>query len=241
MSVSPPNAVGLDDAECAALCALSRSVHLREASVGAVVQAVLRMATEVVPRASDVALDLRIKGRVIPHARSGGDITRLALLQDRTGVGPHVDAVRDKVTITATDDELASRWPQFAAAAAEFDIRALVCLPLWVNGVTLGSLSLYADRPFDAADRRLAELVATHASIALDEALQRDQLRRATVSRDIIGQAKGILMERHRLSADQAFTMLRRSSQKHNRKLVDIAETLTRTGTLPGQTPKTAG
>ena len=52
--------------------------------------------------------------------------------------------------------------------------------------------------------------------------------------RDLIGQAKGILMERQRLSAGDAFDLLRRASQRLNRKLIDVAEHLTETGEMPG-------
>jgi AmiR/NasT family two-component response regulator len=53
-------------------------------------------------------------------------------------------------------------------------------------------------------------------------------------SRDVIGQAKGILMERHKLTADQAFGVLTRVSQELNRKLVDVARELSDTGAVPG-------
>ncbi len=53
-------------------------------------------------------------------------------------------------------------------------------------------------------------------------------------NRDVIGQAKGILMERHKLTADQAFGVLTRVSQALNRKLVDVAVELATTGAVPG-------
>jgi AmiR/NasT family two-component response regulator len=52
-------------------------------------------------------------------------------------------------------------------------------------------------------------------------------------TRDVIGQAKGILMERQRLSAGEAFDLLRRASQRLNRKLAEVAQHLTETGELP--------
>ena len=60
-----------------------------------------------------------------------------------------------------------------------------------------------------------------------------DGLKLALASRDTIGQAKGILMERYRLSADEAFERLRAASQSANRKLVDLARQLTETGEWP--------
>ena len=61
----------------------------------------------------------------------------------------------------------------------------------------------------------------------------RSNLRTAVTNRDVIGQAKGILMERHKLTADQAFGVLARASQEMNRKLVDIARELAHTGAVP--------
>ena len=58
-------------------------------------------------------------------------------------------------------------------------------------------------------------------------------LEEALLSRDVIGQAKGILMERHHLTADQAFEELRQASQKRNRKVRDMAAELAETGLWP--------
>ena len=59
------------------------------------------------------------------------------------------------------------------------------------------------------------------------------QLLRAVESRDVIGQAKGILMERHKLTADEAFDRLRAASQRCNRKVVELARELAETGEWP--------
>jgi AmiR/NasT family two-component response regulator len=74
--------------------------------------------------------------------------------------------------------------------------------------------------------------LATLAAFALAESRRAAQLERALQSRDVIGQAKGILMHRHALTADQAFQMLVRASQRTNTKLVDVAVEVTETGTL---------
>jgi GAF domain-containing protein len=111
----------------------------------------------------------------------------------------------------------------------------MLCVPLWAGDEHLGTLSLYGDKPdcFDATAKQLADLYATHAALALAEARRTDQLKRAILSRDLIGQAKGILMERERLTADQAFDRLREVSQRLNRKITDVAQELTSRGELP--------
>lgn len=76
-------------------------------------------------------------------------------------------------------------------------------------------------------------MFASHAAIALAGAQQEERLRTAIASRDLIGQAKGILMERFKITADEAFRVLVGASSRTNRKLLDIAEELCATGELP--------
>jgi AmiR/NasT family two-component response regulator len=100
---------------------------------------------------------------------------------------------------------------------------------------TLGSLNLYALAPaaFSEDDLMLAVLFASHAAVVVDAAASQEHLRRAIESRDQIGQAKGILMERFKISADAAFDQLRTASQRLNVKLRDLAVRLAETGEHP--------
>jgi len=70
--------------------------------------------------------------------------------------------------------------------------------------------------------------------------LQVAQLEQALASRDLIGQAKGILMERYRIPADEAFERLRTASQHSNRKLAALAGDLAATGQWPPPSPRTS-
>jgi len=81
---------------------------------------------------------------------------------------------------------------------------------------------------------RITTMSATLAALALADALRAEQMRAAVISRDLIGQAKGILMERHRITADAAFAMLTAASQHRNVKLTEIAVYLVETGELTG-------
>jgi ANTAR domain len=67
------------------------------------------------------------------------------------------------------------------------------------------------------------------------------ELQQALLSRDVIGQAKGILMERLKVTPEDPFDLLRRSSQHLNLKLRDVARGLTETGEPGQQSPVTAG
>jgi hypothetical protein len=116
----------------------------------------------------------------------------------------------------------------------------MLTFQLSVEGDYFGALNLFACTPhaFDEESEGVGAAFATHAAVTLAGARQQADLRTAVGSRDLIGQAKGILMERHKLTADQAFSVLARASQQTNRKLVDIALELSDTGVLaedPGQ------
>ena len=97
----------------------------------------------------------------------------------------------------------------------------------------VGALDVYAaheDR-FAEAEVALARQLAEHAAVLVDHAIAlqgaarlNEQLRQAMASRGTIGEAKGILMEREGCTSDEAFDMLRRASQRENRKLRELAE-----------------
>ena len=111
----------------------------------------------------------------------------------------------------------------------------MLCVPLWVNERTLGALSLYSPEPgaFSDYDMKVAETFATLAALALSRAQQREQFTGAIVSRDVIGQAKGIIMERYQVSAEAAFSLLTRLSQERNVKLYKVASDIAETRQIP--------
>ena len=79
----------------------------------------------------------------------------------------------------------------------------------------------------------IAGLFARHAGLALRNVNERHHLQRALDGRTLTGQATGIVMTRHHLSATQAFEVIVRCSQNRNIRLRDAAETITCTGDLP--------
>lgn len=225
----------LDDAAFGALHVLCRAMHVDDPKLPATLAAILTSATTAVRAADHAGLNLLTDGRFEPQATVGAAPPPLDALQQRTRTGPCIDASRDQVTVEVTDMRSDPRWSEFTSAAVELGVHAMLCVPLWVDDRRLGSLSLYAGTPsaFDGNATRLAELYATHAALALLEAQRTEQMRRAIASRDIIGQAKGVLMCSRRITAAQAFELLKRASQVHNLKLVDVAETVAGTGELP--------
>ena len=132
-------------------------------------------------------------------------------------------------------DDLGSdlRWPDLAATAEELDVRSVLCVALGVN-CPLGVLTVYSGRTaaFTREAVRLAQILAAVATIALPAAQRQHHLARALTTRDVIGQAKGILMERHKITAEQAFRVLSHASSVTNTKLGRLAEHVADTGEL---------
>ena len=164
-------------------------------------------------------------------------------LQYERGYGPCMDAGRAGQMFLIDDMRTEQRWPDYAQHAAAHGVLSSLSVPLPFQGATIGALNTYAGRPqvIDDHDIELAEEVAAWLAIAIGnaEAAARTsedltQLRTAMMSRASIEQAKGILMERHRIKEDDAFTILTHASQQTNTKLRDVAEELVRTGALPG-------
>ena len=108
----------------------------------------------------------------------------------------------------------------------------MLCLQLFVVRDTLGALDLLgrAASAFTDESEHVGLLLASHAAIAAADAHHLENVTSALVNRDIIGQAKGILMERFKITSDQAFAVLAKVSQDTNRKVSAIAEDLARTG-----------
>ena len=155
--------------------------------------------------------------------------------------GPAADALATGLAVVVDDVEREFRYPAFATVASALGIATVLAYPLSA-GSRRGALSLYGTRPaaFDAADRAKGAVFAAVAGLAAGAAAQHQAeqaqnvaLRRALVTRQVIGQAQGILMERDRVTADQAFEILRRASQHLNEKLHDVDQKLVDTGESP--------
>ena len=144
--------------------------------------------------------------------------------------GPCLDAARGGSTCYAADLVDDGRWPMFGPYAVEAGIRSVLAYSLSAEHVS--ALNLYGRLPtaFGATDRAQGQLFATLARLALDSAEERaagearaENLTDALKTREVIGQAQGILMEREQISAEQAFDIMRRASQRMNIKLRDVA------------------
>lgn len=149
--------------------------------------------------------------------------------QAEAGEGPCVLAATTEQIVVANDLADDERFPVFGPRAAAFGTRAAVACKLFLDGTRgarLGALNLYGARPdaFTAEAIETGAVFATHCATVLVAAIAREGFDDALASRDPIGQAKGILMERSQLTASRAFDLLRQSSQDLDVKLRDVAE-----------------
>jgi GAF domain-containing protein len=219
-----------------ALDIMARALHVKDAQLEAALQAIVSTAVLTLGTARDAGLILVRRGELVPQATTGPSPRLLDELQQKLKDGPCVTAAVEQALVSVEDMDQEARWPGFAAEAVTLGVHSMVCVPLQTHERVHGALSLYADRPaaFTSHDEQVTGLYATLAAIALAEAQRTDQLNTALASRDIIGQAKGILMERHRVSDEAAFGLLSRASQHANMRLPAVARHLAETGELLG-------
>jgi GAF domain-containing protein len=168
-----------------------------------------------------------VEGKKITSPASSNEIPRIVdLIQSDTGEGPCIDAIVEQemfVTGRLVDE---MRWPKFATRAhEETGVMSILSHRLFADEDTMGSLNLYSTQrdALGPTDVALGAVFATHAAVAMDAAKREHGYQQSVDSRDIIGQAKGIIMASTGCSADAAFGILVRQSQHENRKLVEIA------------------
>lgn len=196
---------------------------------------IVAAAVDTVPGADAGGISMTENGHITSRCPTNEDVHKLDELQALLHEGPCITTVEDPPehgVILARDlaePPDADRWPRFAPQAVEHGYRSLMSTQLSPHGGTRAALNLYSHTPgaFDDSARTIAGLFGVQAGLLLYGANYAAQMSRALDTRDVIGQAKGILMERFGLESDQAFQMLVRTSQDTNIKLTDIARRLT--------------
>lgn len=151
--------------------------------------------------------------------------------------GPAHHARTHHGLVRIRDMGVEKRWPAFVRTARDLGITAAITCDLGHQQGSDATLTVYATAPagFDPAAAEYTELLAAHATAALEATASITSLHTAMHSRQAIGEATGILMERHRIDAPAAFDLLARASQRTNVKLRRIAEHVVLTGQEPDQ------
>jgi GAF domain-containing protein len=150
-------------------------------------------------------------------------------IQQRHREGPCLTAAWEEKTVHVADLETDDRFPMYRRDALEqTPIRSVMAFQMFIAGETMGALNVYAEQPnaFGQVSRDMGLIFAAHSSVAWNAARRDEQFKRALASRDTIGQAKGMIMERYGVDAVQAFEVLRKLSQDSNVPLVQVATDL---------------
>ena len=194
-------------------------------------QSIVEGAVAIVPGARWAGVSL-IQGRAIePRVPSDPLVAKLDALQSELNEGPSLSSLREYRTVLINDMAGESRWPSFCQRSLELGVHSLLAFQLYVRESNLGALTLYGDEAgvFSDESTVTGELLAQHASVALSGAEAENRFDVAISSRDLIGQAKGIIMERFDVDGFAAFDLLRRLSQESNTKLTTVARKLVET------------
>jgi GAF domain-containing protein len=208
------------------------AVLFTEKSVDELLQLLLAMACASLDGVDEASVSLRRTGTFETSNATSDGIRGSDRTQYQSGKGPCIAATVTGELVNVALAETAGEWPAFAQDARARGFSAVLSVPLRVNGDSTGALNLYSRSTplFPDSEVEAAKLFAHHASIVLSNAaafaaaeMVKQQLEEALATRDIIGQAKGILMAHERCTSDEAFDVLRRASQRTNRKLRDVA------------------
>jgi GAF domain-containing protein len=227
--------------ELTAVLAQMGAVVLAAETIDTTIELVTTLVVQTIPGTSGAGVTL-VDGRGKRTTAASDPLVEQAdELQYQFDAGPCLTAWRDQVSVRVDDVDTESRWPQWTAAVAELGVRAVLSAPLLTRdagnrgGTGIGAIKVYSGQP-DVYDRRaeqLLELFARQAAILLantqtlsDARRLSAELTQALKNRDIIGQAKGVLIAQGAADEQAAFQMLVSASQRSNTRLHDLARQL---------------
>ena len=211
------------------------AIPANEEVLDAALRLVVALARVTVAGADGVSVCLNRRGTLQTVAASDATVNGMDSDQYATGEGPCVAAATEGhwFHVESLDDEV--RWPAFIPRARERGINSILSTPLLTQTRPVGALNIYSShaRAFAKPELELSSMFATRASdllvsAAMDVSMEdlSRQLQEALKGRDVIAQARGVLMARHGVSADAAYTMLRRTSRQTSTPLRRVAEDL---------------
>jgi len=204
---------------------LARSTSLRK--VDDVLADVTATAKELIEGVDAAGVLLVGKANSFETLASTSDLMfKLDELQIRYGEGPCVEAALDEIVVRTDDFRNEPRFPNYAPEVVKLGVLSGLSFKLYTADRTAGALNLFGFKPrlWDAEAETTGMVLAAHAAAAILASRQGDQLQSALSTRDRIGQAKGIIMERFGIDDVRAFGMLRQLSQDTNMKLIDVAQ-----------------
>jgi GAF domain-containing protein len=221
-----------------AVSALSRLL-LAEDGLEAALHRVADLAVSVIEACDCCGVSVSSDGKVGSRVTTSEVAQRIDDDQYAADEGPCLTAIRTGQTVKVDSLRAEARWPAFTHRAEAEGIRSSCSVPLPVDHSIVGALNLYsASGPFGDRDEWTAHELAKQAAVTLANAVAFNRMQAlvanltdALASRDVIGEAKGIIMERQRCTPDAAFDILRMASQRQNIKLRALAQQVVDTGT----------
>lgn len=210
-------------------------IVLAEEPLEGILEIVCYDARAEIPHADEVSVTVADRSGFRTAAHTGERVKEADELQYELDEGPCVDSSKEHQVFEVASMPGERRWPRYAPKAAALCIGSSISLPLYGGDGSSGALNVYSwrEEAFDDEDRRVGGEFARRASVLLANVAAfaaqselADQLRQAVATREVIGKAIGIIMERERIDDEAAFAMLRTASQNSNLKLRDIAEEL---------------
>jgi GAF domain-containing protein len=195
-----------------------------------------RLAASVIPSCEEAGVTLEKGGQVSMRVTTGPTAEKVDSYQYEIEEGPCLAAADTHNPVLIEDMARENRWPRFASLAASQGVKSSYAIPMILNDEMIGVLNLYSvDDAFGPTDEQIGTRFADQAAMAVQHssAFNRareliDHLHRALETRDVIGAAVGLTMYRDRLTMEAAFTLLKEESQRDNRKLRQIAESIVR-------------
>lgn len=203
---------------------------------------IARLTVEVIPACHEGTLAAIDDGKVTARFSTGETSQTIDDRQFSTGVGPCLDAMRSRHPIRVVDLPNEENWPELVSIAADNGVTSTLSLPLEVADKAIGILNLYSmGMRFEEEDEGIGRAFAREAAVCVANAraMERSRnlvahLERALETRDLIGQAIGVTMVQTDSDAEGAFELLRKASQRENRKLHEIAQRVVDTASNDG-------
>ncbi|WNG88060.1 GAF and ANTAR domain-containing protein [Mycobacterium sp. ITM-2016-00317] len=196
-----------------------------------VIEAITSAAVVHIPGVDHAGVTLVLGNTLRPVGCTDGLPLIVNKLQERHGEGPCFDAVNSQEPLCVPDLEAAERWPCFAKdVLRETPIRSVMALRLFKDEDGMGVLSFHADRPGAWSDESdgIAIAFAAQAALLVENKRREKYFRTALAHRDVIGQAKGMLMERMMVDAATAFAFLVRVSRERGEPVAAVARRIVR-------------
>jgi ANTAR domain/GAF domain len=203
----------------------------RQSDSESTLRAIVHSSVGLVPGVCWAGISL-IEGRQVKsRVPTASLVAQLDEMQTQLSEGPCISALREHNTVQIDDMSTDDRWPRFAGVAQGLGVRSSLSFQLFVHAGTIGALNLYGDEidAFDDDSFLVGTVLAQHASVAMAGAAAESHFQKALGTRDLIGQAKGLLMQRNDVTGLHAFQMLAKASQDTHLKLVEVAQWIVET------------